>query len=179
MTLQLIDRLKQFQEHLLEVGLARAVLALPAPRMALAAPTTDSSGPDSVFSRMVIEPEIQDVSRDLFVSGHYSLSVQEAYKAVEKYIKEKGGSQNLSGTTLMDVVFSPKDPRLFWSKRNTQSEIDEQMGYHRLYAGAMLGIRNPVIHEFNWIEDGEIALELILFAQHLLRKGKAADVTNT
>lgn len=38
----------------------------------------------------------------------------------------------------------------------------------------MLGIRNPTTHEFGWVDDPEVALELIVFAQHLLRKAKAA-----
>jgi hypothetical protein len=79
----------------------------------------------------------------------------------------------------MELVFAPNSPLLSWSGRTTTSEQDEQKGYHRLYAGAMLGIRNPVTHEFNWIEDSEVALELLVFAQHLLRKAKAAKVTVT
>jgi Protein of unknown function (Hypoth_ymh) len=47
-----------------------------------------------------------------------------------------------------------------------------------LFMGAMTGIRNPVTHEFNWVEEEDIALELLLFAQHLLRKAKTAQVTS-
>lgn len=178
MTLRVLEGLRKFQEYLLELGAARAVLALPAPRMlALPSPTAEEAGPASVFIRVVIEPEIETVSRDLFMSGHYSISVQEAYKAVDRYVKEKAGSA-AAGTQLMDAVFSPNAPILHWTDRKTQSEIDEQKGYHRLYSGAMLGIRNPVTHEFNWVEDSKVALELIVFAQHLLRKAKAAKISN-
>jgi uncharacterized protein (TIGR02391 family) len=175
MTLRVLERLRKFQEHLLELGVARAVLALPAPRMlGLPSPTAEGAEPASVFARVVIEPEIEQVSRDLFMSGHYSLSVQEAYKAVDKYVKDKSGSSASTGTPLMEVVFSPNAPLLYWTERKTASEIDEQKGYQRLYSGAMLGIRNPVTHEFNWVDDPELALELIVFAQHLLRKAKTA-----
>ena len=177
MTLLIIDGIKKFQELLLELGLARSVLAQPAPRMlALPSPTAEGAEPASIFSRLVTETEITEVSRDLFVSGHYSLAIQEAYKAVDKYVIDKAGELSISGTQLMELVFSPTAPRLYWSDRKTQSEIDEQKGYHRLFAGAMLGIRNPVTHEFNWIDDPEIALELIVFAQHLLKKAKSAKV---
>lgn len=74
----------------------------------------------------------------------------------------------------MEHVFSPHTPRLYWSSRRTISEQDEQKGYHRLYSGAMLGIRNPTTHEFRWVEEPEVALELVMFAQHLLRKAKIA-----
>lgn len=48
------------------------------------------------------------------------------------------------------------------------------MGYHRLFSGAMLGIRNPTGHEFSWINEPEEALECIVLAQHLLKKAKTA-----
>lgn len=180
MTIPLLNRLKQFQEFLLEAGMARSVLALPAPRMlAISAPTADSAGPANVFTRVVTEPEIVVVARDLFVSGHYSFAVQQAYKAVEKFIEDKVGPQSAMGTNFMETIFSPSHPLLEWTDRSTKSERDEQMGYMRLYSGAMLGIRNPVVHEFDWIDDQDVALELLVFAQHLLRKAKVAKLTTS
>lgn len=177
MTYRIIEGIRRFQEHLLELGLARAVLAVPAPRMlGVSSPTAEDSEPASVFTRVIVEPEIERVSRDLFVSGHYSVAVQEAYKAVDKFIAERVGSRSVTGTQLMESVFSPSSPKLYWTERSTQSEVDEQKGYQRLYAGAMLGIRNPVTHEFNWVDEPEMALELIVFAQHLLRKAKSAKM---
>ncbi|MBC9031680.1 TIGR02391 family protein [Sphingomonas sp. JC676] len=176
MTRPLLEGLKKFQEYLFEVGLARSVLALPAPRMlALSAPSGEGAEIPNIFSRLILEEEIEHVARDLFVSGHYSFAVQEAYKAVDKFISDKVGPLSVSGTQLMEVAFSPNAPILSWSGRVTQSEIDEQKGYQRLYSGAMLGIRNPVTHEFNWVEEPDVALELIVFAQHLLRKAKRAS----
>ena len=173
MTGQLLDRLRRFQEHILEAGLARAVLALPAPRMlALAAP--DAEGEAAIFAKTITESEIEIVCRDLFASGHYSLAVQEAFKAVEKFVQDKACERSLSGTQLMQRVFSANDPMLFWTPRATTSQLDEQKGYLMLFSGAMLGIRNPVTHEFNWVDDSNVALELITFAQHLLRKARAA-----
>jgi uncharacterized protein (TIGR02391 family) len=177
MTPRILDGIRKFQEYLLEVGLARSVLALPAPRMlGLPSPTSSESGTSNIFSSLVVEKEIGDVCRDLFVSGHYSIAVQEAYKAVDRFVKVKSRNSRLSGTKLMEAVFSPDTPVLFWSARDSESKKDEQRGYQRLYSGAMLGIRNPVSHEFNWVEDPEVALELIVFAQHLLRKAKSAQL---
>jgi uncharacterized protein (TIGR02391 family) len=173
MTAPVLDRLRRFQEYIFELGLAWAVLALPAPRMlALAAQSTEGSS--TIFAETISEPEIEDASRDLFASGHYSLAVQEAYKAVEKFVQRKACECGMSGTKLMHYVFSADSPRLFWTERKNPSEKDEQAGYMMLFAGAMLGIRNPVTHEFNWVEDQDVALELLLFAQHLLRKARSA-----
>src|SRR5215472_5193498 len=107
MTLKILNSVKRFQEHLLELGVARGVLALPAPRvLALPSPTSEEAGAANVFAITITEPEIEAVSRDLFVSGYYSLAVQEAYKAIEKYVEDKAGPSKVSGTQLMDVVFS-------------------------------------------------------------------------
>lgn len=177
MTLRILDGIRRFQEHLLESGLARSVLALPAPRMlSVPSPTVEASEPASIFARLVTEAEIKAVSSDLFVSGHYNLSVAEAFKAVDKFIADKVPSILQTGTTLMDQVFAPNSPHLRWNAMETQSQIDEQKGYHRLYSGAMLGIRNPTTHEFGWVDEPELALELVVFAQHLLRKAKLAQV---
>ncbi len=176
MTLRILDGIRRFQEYLLEVGLARSVLALPAPRMlALSSPTAEGSEPVSVFSRLISEPEIHDVSSDLFASGHYNFSVAEAYKAVDRFVADRVTSLMHNGTTLMDQVFSPGAPYLCWSSMKTSSQLDEQKGYHRLFSGAMLGIRNPTTHEFGWVDEPELALELIVFAQHLLRKARIAQ----
>jgi len=173
----LIDRIKKLQEHVLEVGLAQAVLALPAPRMLALPSSGEGAGVASIYGKAVTEPEIETVSRDLFASGHYSLAVQESFKAVEKFVQQKANVLGISGTQLMQQVFSTTAPILFWSERKTTSEQDEQKGYLQLYAGAMLGIRNPVTHEFKWIDDPLLSIELILFAQHLLRKAKMAQVS--
>lgn len=159
----------------MELGLSRAILAISAPRM-LNIEDVRAEEASTIFASAISEPEIIDVSRDLFASGHYSLAVQEACKAVEKFVQSKSGRLNLSGAALMSTIFSEKNPLLFWSERKNQSEQDEQKGYMYLYMGCMIGVRNPVVHEFGWIDDDHQALELILLAQHLLKKAKAAMI---
>jgi len=174
MTSRLIDGIRKLQEYIFEEGLARSVLALPAPRMlGLPSSTGEDAVASNVFAITVTEPEIEAVSRDLFASGHYSLAVQEAYKAVDKFVSEKSGEQ-LTGEALMNLVFSAKKPILTWSGRLRKFEKDEQAGYQQLYSGAMLGIRSPATDRFNSVVDQEVALELLVFAQHLIRKAKAA-----
>lgn len=120
MTPRILDGIRRLQEHLLETGLARSVLALPAPRMlSLPSPTAEASEPASVFARLVTEPEIKAVSSDLFVSGHYNLSVAEAFKAVDKFIADKVPSILQTGTSLMDQVFAPSGPYLRWTPMET------------------------------------------------------------
>ncbi len=170
-----LEGVRKFREFLLEVGAAQSILMLPAPRMLTLPSPEEGADPQRLFSTLITETEIVSVSRDLFASGHFSLAIQEAFKALEKFVQTKAGNI-MSGTTLMDQVFSPKGPQLGWSKRESQSELDEHSGYHRIFSGAVMGIRNPCTHEFNWVEDASTALELLSLVQHLLRKAKAAIV---
>jgi uncharacterized protein (TIGR02391 family) len=170
------NKIKKFQEHLLESGLARSTVAAAAPRMTLQSSVNgEISEENNLFSITIKDTEIVKASRDLFVSGYYSLAVQESFKALDKFISDKSNVSN-SGSTLMDQSFSPSRPILFWSNRTNQSEKDEQTGYHFMYKGAMMGIRNPVTHEINWVTEAGRALELISLAQHLIRKAKEAQV---
>lgn len=171
MTDRILEAIRRFQEEILELGVSGATLSSPTPRM-----LAGDVEPASLFQHLVTEVEIVNVCRDLFASGHYSLAVQEAFKAVDQFVGRRVGLRKPTGTALMELVFSPKDPALFWTERLSPSQVDEQLGYHRLYSGAMLGIRNPVTHEFNWVDDPHLALELISFAQHLLRRAKLANV---
>lgn len=178
--MRLLERIREFQNFLYQSGLAQSVLALPAPSLlSLPAPTGADLELDLVFNRVIEEPEIIQVSRDLFDSGHYNISVHEAFKAIDNYIQGKVSEHHLSGTKLMDQVFSPNDPKLVWSARKTLTQKDQHAGYHRLFSGAMLGIRNPTGHAFDWIDEPEEALECIILAQHLLRKAKTAVATSS
>lgn len=124
---------------------------------------------------MISDVDILNVSRDLFVSGFYSQAVEEAYKFVDNFVKAKTGS-NMSGSALMEWAFSPKSPTLKINRLLSESEANEQAGYHRIFAGSMLGIRNPCAHENNWFDDAQEALEAIVLAQHLLAKARTSTL---
>jgi uncharacterized protein (TIGR02391 family) len=173
----LIEKLREFQQKVRDVGLGLSTLALPAPKLLLLPSCEDERSKEEIlFSHVVTEIEIVDVSRDLFESGFYNQAVSEAFKALNKFIQKKSGRHDLSDTSLMNLVFSEKDPTLIWSDRKSISKRDEQKGYMFMFSGSFTGIRNPCGHEIDWIDDHQTALDAILLAQHLLRKGKAANL---
>ena len=43
-----------------------------------------------------------------------------------------------------------------------------------LFAGSMTGVRNPRAHEYKLTDEPEVALELLILANHLMRKLQAA-----
>lgn len=122
------------------------------------------------FKLFQIHPEIESVSKKLFLDGHYSQAIFEAFKRVNNLVKEKAGRKDLDGKSLMQNVFSVNNPVLKFNSLSTQSDKDEQEGFMYLFSGAMLGIRNPKGHE-NIIQNNKSkALEYLVFASLLCRR---------
>ena len=59
---------------------------------------------------------------------------------------------------------------------SSASEADEQLGYMQLFAGCMTGVRNPRAHDANWKDSKMQALQLLVFAEHLIEKVEMAQI---
>ena len=70
----------------------------------------------------------------------------------------------------MRAAFSANSPLLYLNSLQSESDRNEQRGYMDLFAGAMTGIRNPRAHEHDIEDDPQVALELLVIANHLMRK---------
>ncbi len=101
---------------------------------------------DSLYDQMMHNKRIRKVSRALYMDGHYTSAIFEAYKAVNNMVKEKSGIQG-DGQDLMARAFNEQNPILSLNRLSTQSEIDEQTGFRFIFMGAMTGIRNPKAHD--------------------------------
>jgi uncharacterized protein (TIGR02391 family) len=117
-----------------------------------------------------LHPKIKIASSDLFRWGHYAPCVLEAYKALESYVKEKSGRDNLSGKSLMSEVFSVKDPILGLNALRNESDRDEQEGFMFLFMGAMVGVRNPRAHEIVEEKDAYSTMEYLMLASMLAKR---------
>jgi uncharacterized protein (TIGR02391 family) len=115
-----------------------------------------------------IHDEIDRAARKLFHDGHYANAVEAACKVLDLLVKMRSGKDDVSGTPLMQVVFSPNNPILRFNDLRSQSDRDEQQGMMFLYAGAMLALRNRRAHEL--IEDDpEQAVSYIGFLSMLAK----------
>ena len=132
-------------------------------------PATDRSLLDQ-FDELVTDSILRTASRKLFADGHYTQAIEAAFKTLNNAVKVKSGLTAAGGDSLMRQAFSANKPKLRFSELQTISESDEQRGYMELYAGAMTGIRNPRAHEHDSEDDPRVALELLTFANHLMRK---------
>ena len=78
----------------------------------------------------------------------------------------------------MRATFSSRSPVLRITALGSQSERDEHDGYRDIFAGSMIGIRNPRAHEHELADLPEVALEMLVLAGHLMRKLNGAVKTS-
>jgi uncharacterized protein (TIGR02391 family) len=120
------------------------------------------------FSELNLHMEIARAVNRLFEDGHYANAVEDACKVLDLLVKMRSGRHDLSGTELMQSVFSPKNPTLKFSDLKNESERSEQQGLMFLYAGAMMAFRNPRAHGLIQ-DDAENALDYIAFLSLLAK----------
>ena len=120
----------------------------------------------ALFPRKTLHPAIASTTFALFLRGHYDTVVFEAFRAVEVAVRDAAGlSQSLIGTELMRKAFDENsgpltDPSLVASERQATSH---------LFAGAIGLFKNPTSHRTAAISKPEDAVELVMFADYLLR----------
>ena len=122
------------------------------------------------FDELVTNDLIRQVSGTLFRDRHYARAVEEAFKCLNNAVKDKSGHSSTDGAGMMKKVFSANSPILKLNAFQSNSDKDEQQGYMEIYAGSMTGIRNPRAHEHKLSDSPEVALELLVLANHLMRK---------
>ena len=132
-----------------------------------------------LFDRLVQDKGLRQTSRQLFIHGHYALAVRQAVQYVNNRVKEESGVERKDGVDLMFHVFREQSPVLALNSLQTNSDIDEQRGYMHLFAGTMAAIRNPRTHEHDFEDDPEVALELLIQANHLMRMLESAMQSQT
>lgn len=121
-----------------------------------------------LYNNLVTSKALRDTTRKLFVDGHYARAVEEAYKCLNNTVKAKSGL-SMDGQDLMNQAFSLKNPVLKLSALKTDSQKDEQLGYMLILGGCMTGIRNPRAHEHQLWDLPDVALEMLAWANHLMR----------
>jgi uncharacterized protein (TIGR02391 family) len=125
--------------------------------------------PNQIYDSLGIHPKIRKVTESLFKDGHYSQSIFEAFKKINLEVKSKSKVSDKDGADLMHRVFNENKPILKLNPLKTLSDKDEQYGFKFIFAGSMLGIRNPEAHEIKKQKDPFIALEYISLASLLMK----------
>lgn len=126
--------------------------------------------PLNLYDRLVLSDSLRGATRRLFANGHYARAVEEAFKCLNNAVKDKSGLSSKDGADLMRDAFSANSPALKLNGLHSSSQKDEQRGYMDVYAGSMTGIRNPRAHDHQLDDQPEVALELLVMANHLMRR---------
>lgn len=135
----------------------------------------------SSYDILITNKSLRKKTEKLFKDGHHARAVEEAYKLLDNLTKKKANLQStsLTGSQLMQTTFSPNKPLLKLNEGISTSEQDEQKGYMQIFAGCMIGIRNPRAHESDWEDTEQRALQLLVFANHLIERVNMAETAST
>lgn len=97
-----------------------------------------------------IHPKIAVVAMARYESDHFADAVEAALKEINSIMKDivkrKTGNE-LDGASLMRTALSPKGPIICLGDLSTETGRNVQEGYMEIFAGAMIGIRNPKAHD--------------------------------
>lgn len=119
-----------------------------------------------LLPREILLPQLSGSVWLAFMRGEYDTAVFQAFKTVEVAVREAGQfGADLVGTKLMRKAFDPKEGPL----ADQESEDGEKEARSSLFAGAIGSYKNPQSHRDVNLENPAEAIELILFANHLLR----------
>lgn len=142
--------------------------------------TLTSKESTNQYDIIVTNKALRKKTEKLFKDGHHARAVEEAYKLIDNLVKNKAGLQStdLTGSKLMQNVFSQNKPLLKLNERATSSEQNEQTGYMQILSGCMTGIRNPRAHESDWEDTEQRAIELLTFANHLIERIYLSEKTD-
>jgi uncharacterized protein (TIGR02391 family) len=121
------------------------------------------------FDLRNVHPGFPQKVRNLFDDGHCAEATFAAFKYVDKVVQKHSGKKE-SGQKLMLAVFSKDNPVIKLNPLKNQSEEDEQEGYRFMFAGAVMGIRNPGGHEIELSDDPDVCLDHLAFASLLVRR---------
>jgi len=125
--------------------------------------------PNKLYDFLMFHPKIVKASRSLFRSKHYPEAILNAFKCIEIFAKKKSGLKG-RGVDLMHRVFNEKNPIIKLNQMHEDFEIDEQMGFRFIYAGAIMGIRNPKAHAEVPQKDPYRTLEYLSLASLLAKR---------
>lgn len=119
----------------------------------------------NLFPKQLLHPVIFQKTYSQFLRGEYDTAVFQAFKEVEIAVRENGGYAATDlGVALMRKAFDKNSGAL---TNHTLPEAEKDALSH-LFAGAIGLYKNPHSHRNEPITKPEEAINLLIFASHLL-----------
>lgn len=124
----------------------------------------------------LIHPKIAEVSKSLYLDGHYANAAEDAFieinarvKGLFQIVNPNDNDKVPDGDCAMTTVFSTKNPLIKFCDTSTDTGKNIQKGFMEMLAGAMSALRNPKAHE-NIKLSAEDAMRCLMFASMLMFK---------
>ncbi len=133
-------------------------------------PAARSNQIDHVWA--LLHPSVVTLAKPRFEAGHYADAVEAVLKELNSVVKllHKGvANEELDGAPLMRKAFTPNRPTITLDDLATESGRNIQQGHMDLFAGAMIGVRNPKAHG-NVVITPERAIHHFFLASLLFHK---------
>ena len=124
-----------------------------------------------------VHPKIKEVSKKLYLDGHYSNAAVDAFIEINDRVKGLYGIRHPEenapdGVDLMHKAFSNE---IKLEDLDTETGKNIQQGFHFMFSGAISAFRNPKAHSNKETITADEALRRIMFASSLMYKLDEAE----
>jgi uncharacterized protein (TIGR02391 family) len=143
-------------------------------------PNDDAQAENSQDFWALLHPRVTQTAKSRFEGGHFADSVLACLRDINTIVKDhvkRATTRELDGASLMTFAFSLSNPLIRFGDMSTESDRNIQLGYMKIFEGAMLGIRNPNAHA-NLFPDRNKTIHLLFIASFLFLKLQDAGILN-
>ena len=127
---------------------------------------------------VLLHPKVQELAKPRFDNGFYGDAIvsclREVNTIIKNYVRAQIG-QELDGAPLMTRAFSVNNPVIQLADLTNENGRNIQQGYMQMFAGTMIGVRNPKSHE-NLNPDRTKTIHLLFNASFIFIKIEEAGV---
>lgn len=126
----------------------------------------------------LLHPRVSRLAKRRFDNGLYADSVSACLREINEIIKNyvrQAINQELDGAQLMTRTFSANNPIIELDDLSTENGRNIQLGYMKIFEGAMIGIRNPKSH-INLYPDENKTVHLLYLASFMFLKLQEAGI---
>ena len=126
----------------------------------------------------LLHPRVVQLAKTRFENELFADAVSACLREINTIVKEyvrAAINQELDGAPLMTRAFSANNPIIQFGDLNTESGRNIQLGYMKIFEGAMIGIRNPKAHA-NMYPDGNKAIHFLFLSSFMFVKLQEAGV---
>ena len=120
----------------------------------------------------LLHPNVVTLAKPRFEAGHYADAVEAVLKELNhtvKLIHQAATNEELDGAALMRKALTPNKPTIILDDMTTETGRNIQQGHMDLFAGTMIGVRNPKAHG-NIVISAERAIHHFFLASLLFFK---------